>query len=158
MFLATASYCLFLRDCVWAHIMDNMDTIVLFQIPWSTNEAECIEHRSQEQGSCITHLDNCITQQGLAQSRCLRKYLWNWIGLIHLINSHHPEQDSPMLGDTKLIFTPWKRYFCLSVILTSLTVRRCMAPSHRPYLQVQPSVAGKICLPRQLIPVGPGPS
>lgn len=39
-----------------------------------------------------------------------------------------------------------------------MTARRCMAQSHQPYLQVQPSVAGKICLPRQLTPEGPGPS
>lgn len=78
--------------------------------------------------------------------------------LMHLINLYDPAQDSPILGDTNLIFIPWKRCICLNVILINLTVRPCMAPSHQTYLRVQPGVAGKICLPRQLIPVGPGPS
>lgn len=77
--------------------------------------------------------------------------------LIDLVSSYHPARDSPLLGDKKF-FIPWKFYFCLNVILINMTDRHGMAPCHQPYLQVQPSVVGKICLPRQLIPVGPGPS
>lgn len=56
MFLTTASYCLFPKDCVRTHIMKvNTDMRVLFQILWSTNEAACIECRPGEEGLRITH-------------------------------------------------------------------------------------------------------
>lgn len=130
MLLTTASYCLFLKDCVWAHSMKtNVDTGVSFQILWSTNEAVQIEHGPWGEGCALPivlylhHLTGPPTKEGL------NKCLLNWTGLSDTFDQCvSPCTRLPYTGWYKLTFVPWKSYVCLHVILTDRTGRHCMAP------------------------------